>query len=305
MRSERLLVVLKPKFLGDAVMATPVLKALRSEFEDLHVLAPNHIKEMLREDAASDRFLNPEHGVLAGAARLRKMKFQIALIINRSFRSALTAALAGIPQRIGHNTEGRGLLLTSRVPHSPERMEAESYGDLLSVLTLPGDYSRVELTATQQEREAGKRLLRGATIGVQPGASFEEKRIPTAVQAQVINRLHSEGHQVALIGGKDEVHFGQELESQLKQPVVNLIGKTSLRESMGVVASLQTMVGGSTGIMHIAAAVGTRTITVFGPTLPSRWGHPPPHISIRPASTLISDVDPDEILEAIHAGGKS
>lgn len=143
-------------------------------------------------------------------------------------------------------------------------------------------------------------MIGEATVGVQPGASFAAKTLPLEGLAKVVNRLGDGGHRVAMIGGKEERHLGAALQGMAKEPLLNLIGVCTLRQSMGAVAGLRACVGGSTGIMHIAAAVGCPTITVFGPTSASRWGHNyAPHQSVSVASRNIADMDPDVVYEAV------
>jgi ADP-heptose:LPS heptosyltransferase len=285
-------------------MATPVLSVLAQEFDTPVVLAPPAVQDMLREDSRGLKLVAPgsHHGfgqVLAEAKRLKAMKFDIVVLINRSIRSAIIARLAGIPKRVGHVTEHRSFLLTTRVPFSKKQFEASSYGDLVEAMGIPGDFTRPTLTVTDLELKCGHELIAGASIGIQPGASFEAKTMPVDALADVANRLGAGGLRIAMIGGKNEERFGRELQARVQQPMVDLIGKCSLRESMGVCANLKACIGASTGIMHIAAAVGCPTVTVFGPTLSSKWGHNyPPHKSVQIPSGLIADMDPDVVFDA-------
>ena len=304
MRSDKLLIYLKPKFLGDAVMATPALRVLASNYDEPTVLAPPHIQELLKEDSKGLTFLAPfpQEGlgtVLQEAKRLRKMRFDTVLLINRSIRSALIARLARIPHRVGHSTEYRGFLLTVRVPHNPRRFEAASYGDLVEAMGLSADFGHPSLTVTDGELKKGKELAVGSTVGVQPGARFEEKMLPRERLANVVRMIQDSGYKVVLIGGKDEVESAAEFSKLLKKPAVDLVGKCSLRESMGVVAGLRACIGASTGIMHIAAACGCPTVTVFGHTVPSRWGHNyAPHQSVQIRSHEMRDMDPEVVYQA-------
>lgn len=268
-------------------MATPVMRVLAQNFENPVVLASPHIQEMLKEDSKGLEMMapGPQHGlggVLREARRLREMKFDAVVLVNRSIRSAIIARLAGIRIRIGHNTEHRGALLTTRVPFSRLRFEAESYGDLVEAMGIPGDFSRPSLTVTEEELRHGREMALGATVGIQPGASFEAKQMPAGPLAEVVDRLYRDEQEVAMIGGPGEEAAGRNLQKLVQREMIDLIGKCSLRESMGVLANLKTCVGASTGIMHIAAAVGCPTVTVFGETLSSKWGHNyPPHKSIQ------------------------
>jgi heptosyltransferase-2 len=303
-QSEKLLIFLKPTFLGDAVMATPLLNVLAEAFERPVVLASPHIQEMLKEDCGRYEMLapGPQKGIRAmirEARRLREMQFGTVVLVNRSIRSALIAKLARIPTRVGHPTEFRGPLLTMRVPFSPTRFEAASYGDLVEAMGIPGDFTHPTLTITHQELKLGHELAQGATVGVQPGARFADKRLPLEGLAEVVDRLYRDGQRVVLIGGHGEDVSGVELQKKVSQPMLNLIGKCQLRESMGLIANLKACIGASTGIMHIAAAVGCPTVTVFGETLSSKWGHNyPPHKSIQIRSGSMADMNAFEVSEA-------
>jgi len=304
MRSEKLLIWLKPKFLGDAVMATPVLHALAETYDKPHVLAAPHIADMLSNDSAGVEMIISKQPrgfkeVMAEAKRLRAKNFDLVVLVNRSFRSALTAWLARIPVRVGHNTEGRGLLLTKKIAWDLTKFEGDCYGDLCRALGVAGDFSRVSLTPTATEREQGKEALQGADVILQPGASFAEKTMPAKALGKVVDMLHEAGYKVAMIGGPEEHNFGEALKAQTSVPMVDLIGKTSIRDSMGVLANARVAIGASTGIMHIAAAVGCPTVTAFGPTNSKRWGHLyPPHQSIQVPSGLIEDLDPYQVFRA-------
>jgi len=300
-RSEKILVFLKPKFLGDAVMATPLLSALRGAFSKIEILAPAHIQEMLREDARGMSFVNPlavrgVSAVFKQAAALRKRHYDIVLLVNRSVRSAMITRLAGIPVRVGHSTEGRGALLTKRIPFTADKFEAECYGDLARLIGVDGNFSRVHLTVTREEREQGSVALQGAEIGVQPGARFAEKRMPIEPLSAVVRRLQGEGLKVCMVGGSEEKEFAAELQKRVDEPLVDLVGRCSLRESMGAISEVKVCIGASTGIMHIAAALGTPTVTVLGQTDPVRWGHRyGPHQTVKIASGNMEDMDADEV----------
>ncbi|MBC8063407.1 MAG: glycosyltransferase family 9 protein [Chlorobia bacterium] len=295
MRFERSLVVLK-NYLGDSVMASPLVRSVAAISGATDVLGAPVVEQIFRFPNFRARFYDPGNlsklgQLLRMVKRVREGKYEVAFIVNRSFRSALLAKLAGIPKRVGHATEGRGWLLTDRVPYHPTKNEALCYLDLLQ--GAEPDFTKPELFASDEERERGKELLSGATIGIQPGARHEYKQIPIPVWQAVGRRLIDQGGKLAFIGGVEE----RGLLGELQLPGVDLIGRTTLRETIGVVANLELMIGGDTGVMHLAAGAGTPTITVFGPTPSEKWGwfESPHQVIIAPdkdiqrleASTLI------------------
>lgn len=281
LRFERPLVWLKPRFLGDAVMATPLLAALTSNHLTPTVLASPHVRELLSSEPGLDLLESGTlHGfsqTVQGARRLRAQRFDSVFLVNRSFRSALTSMLAGIPIRIGHTTEGRGLLLTHKVAYDEAKLECECYGDLARCVGIDGSFSHPRLTILENERERGRQLLAGAVVGIQPGATAAHKLVSPDVLVSMADRLVAQGLGVALLGAGSEQEAAQAFQDRFSGPMTNLVGKCSLRESMGVIGNLKLLVGGDTGLMHIATALGTPNVAVFGPTPISKWGHKQPH----------------------------
>ncbi len=305
MHSERVIVVLKRKYLGDAVMATPLLAEISRQYQSPTVIAAPHIANMLGPNLATFSAIEPSpaeslRGVLRQARRIRDLKQDVAILVNRSFRSALELRLSGIKRRIGHATEGRAFLLTDAIPHDPTDFEAQSYINLLKPLGIEGVSHKTSLIVTPEESSAGSQLLDGATIGVQPGTTGEWKRMPADKLIAVTRELLNEGYRVALIDGPDEVEFALPLAEEFGDRVVNLVGRTNLRQSIGVVSQLKVMVGGSTGIMHMSAAAGCPTVTVFAyGIVTSRWGYPyAPHVTIQPQPD-ITHMDPHEVSQRV------
>lgn len=296
-RSERILVALKPNYLGDTVCATPLLRRISEEFSQPVVLGSKLARELLKNDSSNliirDQMRSRSPLVLfKSAAELRKERFDVVLIVNRSIRAALMMKVAGIKTRVGIVAEGRGFLLTHRVPHDDDRPEAEAYGDLARAIGLEGSYEKVQLTVDAAEKKRGSELLKGAMIGIHPGASHAVKQIPAKVVAPVLYELHGLGFPLAMFGGKGEELPGTMLQDELQNPALNLIGKCSLRESLGALSQLKLMIGGSSGVMHMAVAAGAPTLGVFGPHNSKRWGHNfAPHQTIQIPSSVMGDLD--------------
>jgi len=109
-------------------------------------------------------------------------------------------------------------------------------------------------------------------VAVQPGARYEAKRLPFDVTAALIRALQAKGESVALFGGSDERTSADQILSQVSD-VEDWVGKLTIRETLGRLSHLRLAVGADTGAMHLAAAVDCPTVTVFGPTESSKWGH--------------------------------
>lgn len=300
---ERSLIVLK-NYLGDTVMASPLVRAVQSQSSATDILGPPISEQILRFPDRKSRFYDPGNlakvsQLLRTAKLVKQGQYDIAFVVNRSFRSALVVRLAGIPMRIGHSTEGRGFLLSHRVPYHKDRNEALSYLDLLRATgqKVPGEFDgKPTLWVSDDERSQGAALLNGATIGIQPGARHDYKQIPIGIWQAIGKELLGRGHRVAFFGGAEERGILGELQFQGE----DLVGRTSLRETIGALSNLSLMIGGDTGVMHLAAAVGTPTITAFGPTPAKKWGwYSEPHTVIQARNKDLKNLEYQEFETAI------
>jgi lipopolysaccharide heptosyltransferase II len=302
---KRVLAILKG-YLGDAVMATPLLESLSHQPDlQVEVLTAAPVITLLEDTFPNVKFIEQgklasPSGLLHQAQTLRPKKFDLALVVNRSFRSALLASLAHIPERVGHSKDLRGWLLTSKLPNDKCRYEAACYLDLGKRAGLPLSDLHPKLIPSECHLGPATTKLAGATIGIQPGASNFEKRLPIPVLAKVVRALQNEGS-VVLLGGPEEKSAGQELEDELSNKPLNLIGALSLKESTAAVSQLKAMLGGDTGLMHIAAATGCPTVTMFGPTVASKWGHHyEPHQVLVSSDMKMTKFDSAEIVAAVR-----
>ncbi len=270
---DNVLVWLKPQYLGDAVMALPLLDELIEASGTVVVRANRAVLSLLADRPVKtlEAVKFTGLGALTQAARqLRSQKLDAAFLVDRNFRSAATLWLSRTPIRVGHATEGRSLLLTHKVPYDLRKSEIACGLDLLSIFLEPDKSRKPILRLVESDRlpEGAPEKLR---IGFQPGARYASKQFPVASLAEVANTLREP---CLLLGGKDEIEAGKTFEAAVKGiPVHNWVGKTSLRESMALLSTLDVFVGSDTGLMHVAAALGVPTITIFGPNPASKWGH--------------------------------
>ncbi len=295
---DRIVLVLK-NYLGDTVMAAPLLDALLGAKKDVTIASSQVVDDLLTSPNRKFGFLPISLGspsdTFATSAALKQGRFDAALVVNRSFRSALAVRLAGIKTRVGHSTEGRGFLLTHSSPYDMNRNETECYLDLARRVGVDERWQRPSLWVSDKERAEGAAMMRGATIVLQPGARHAWKTVPKHVWVKTIQEIQDLGHKVVLIGGPDEVEVGNSLVRIADVTAVDLVGKTSLRQTLGILASARLAMGGDTGVMHLAAGVNCPTLVAFGGVKPvDKWAHdytPHRHVQIQDLMRL----DPDSL----------
>ncbi len=271
-----------PNWIGDAVMATPALAAIRRFFPaaQITVVANPLVAELFTCHPGCDRVIRFDKrtansgisGFWKFCRVLRKERFDAAFLLQNAFEAAAMALLAGVPCRAGYRTDGRGVLLTAGVPAVDKKHglhHVDYYLQMLGQLGIPGNEQRLCLDLTADEKSwAAERLGPGPWVAVNPGASYgaAKRWIPERFAAVADGLVDAYGVRIVLTGGPGEADIGRDIEAAMKSPALNLIGRTSVRELMATLAHCRLAVTNDSGPMHIAAAFGVSIVVVFGPT---------------------------------------
>ena len=269
------------------MLTLPALEALDGRFPEaeITVLSKPWVGGLFAGHPAVDRNIEyrseDAHRGVHGRWRLARAVwrdgFDLAVVFPNSLDAALIPWLARIPRRVGYPTDGRRWLLTHPVPDpspSAGRHQVERY--LHIVRALGGDGAgRLHLPVTRSAREGARRLLRehGITPGdlivaMNPGSIYgSAKRWPAVRFAAVADGLaESSGARIVLIGSEAERKILAQVADRMRRPAVNLGGQSDLATLVGLLERSSLLVSNDTGAMHIAVAVGTPVVAVFGPT---------------------------------------
>lgn len=269
-------------WIGDGVMMTPALGLLRRFYPQAEIVVAANplVAELFIHHPWCDRVMiynkSKQHKGLSGLRRficeVRDEKFDLAVLLQKAFEAALIAFAAGIPLRAGFQTDLRGCLLTHKTALTPriKRLHhSRHYVELLRSLGMNGDADRLklQLTATEEAEVLSRTGLREWLV-LNPGAAYgSAKRWYPDRFAAVGNALSAKlGLAVVIIGGPAEEKIGVDIEGQLTCPSLNLVGKTTVREMMAVIAKSRLVISNDSGPMHIAAAFQIPTVAIFGPT---------------------------------------
>lgn len=282
---ERVL-VRTPNHLGDCVMSLPTINYIREVHAgaEIVVLAPAALADLFRSNPSLDEVIEippgSEHG-LGGVVRTRQLiaerEFDTAYVLAPSFGAAAAIKLAGIKNRIGYVTDGRRLLLTKPLAISTPPGAVHRAEQYLNVLRRGAgaklDFVRPKLFVSDEETLEGMNLLRGFGFkSPEPYAviSFwavaQSRRWGTEKYAQLAAELSLRQElAVVLIGTKEDRHQGEQLKSSIPMAkVINIAGKTSLRELAAVMSRAEIFVGNDSGPAHLAAAVGIPLVVLSG-----------------------------------------
>ena len=210
--------------------------------------------------------------------RIRRAAFDVAVVLHpTSFRNALLPFLARVPIRVGTNVSGRGMLLTASCKDDTSVHEVHRYLRVLRLLNINTSPDFLEFWHTDADREMIQDLLyaEGVSstdrlIALNLGTTWRTKRWDIANYTEVIQQIERlvQDVRIVLTGSSAEQTLADNLPASL--PVINLIGRTSILQLGALLERCEVCLTCDSGPMHIAAAVGTPTIALFGPTDPVR-----------------------------------
>lgn len=296
------ILVRSPNWIGDAVMALPAVAALKELYPkaEITVLAKPWTVPVFENNPAVTEIIEYDSrgahkgfisGKLSLACELKKRGFDMAVLFQNAFEAAFISRLAGIPRRVGYARDLRSLLLTKAIRVTDEIKRQHHIFYYLNIIAELGEGEvkipdSLELAVpvinlNNAELKRADEILASAgidekrlVIGAAPGASFgPAKRWPIERFAEVLNKLNRElGTVPIILGGPDDVESAERLKALVDGECLNLAGKTSLREFMAVTKRLGLFITNDSGPMHIAAALGTPTVALFGSTDPIATG---------------------------------
>jgi len=280
-------------WIGDAVMTIPALRALRGLYPQANITLytkPWALGVFQNFDQV-DRILTIENDgsglrdAVRESRRVAQGNYDLALLFTNSFRSAAVVRLAGIRQRIGYSREGRGILLTDPIKPPAwqnERHQVFYYLKLIEELAkrtgaevafdaIPSDRqvavseSRL-MTARKTLVDAGLDPAK-PTIGFGVGSTNSTaKRWGEEKFARLAYLIVSSGANVVLLGARDEIEISAQVAALATADIIDLTGKTDLAAASALLAEIDLFVSNDMGLAHLAAAVGTKTLVIFGPT---------------------------------------
>lgn len=279
--------VVGPSWVGDMVMAQSLFITLkrRHPAATIGVLAPGWSLPILERMPEVDEAiaLDVKHGEFGwrtrrGVARSLRGRFDHAIVLPRSLKSALVPFLAGIPRRTGFTGEQRYWLLNDRrkldkavLNQTVKRFVALG---LDASTAASGDfetpYPRLSVDSRHQDQlRESLGLGERPAIGMMPGAEYgPAKQWPLDYFRELAESLIARGYTVWVLGGPKDVEAGDVITRELDH-AHNLCGKTRLADAVDLLAACQQVVTNDSGLMHVAAAVGTRIQALYGSSSPT------------------------------------
>ena len=327
------ILLIKPSSFGDIVQSLPVLAALKRTWPDAAVdwaVKPDWA-ELIEGHPLLHRLVLFPRGLpdtIRCGRWLWRQKYELVIDLQGLLRSGLYAVMTGCSARAGFadSREGSSWCYTRRVKVSAGIVHAvDRYLDLVRQLGAgAGETATFPLPEDIRERDWAEKLCERAKIDARekicvlhPAARWKTKRWPTERFARLADQLiHEHGLRVILVGGADQLGTVNEVRRQMKQEALNLGGATSLRQLAALLRRTNLLVTNDSGPMHLAAALGTPVVAIFGPTDPRRVGpYGDGHFVLRKAvdcsrcnrnrcareGACMKAIEVDEVVDAVRA----
>ena len=273
-------------WIGDMVLLTPALRALKHAYPEsrLELLLRPRVADLMETHPYVDACIvdgktdGRYRSLVKLVRQIRDRAFDVAVVLHpTSFRNALLPFLARVPVRVGTSAGGRGMLLTISHKDDTNVHEVRRYLRVLQLLDVDPVSDVLEFWHTDTDRQSIEHLLRregvspqDRLIAINLGTTWTTKRWDVANFAEVIRQIGYLAPEtgIVLTGSFAEESLTEGLSSSLR--TINLVGKTSILQLGALLERCEVCLTCDSGPMHIAAAVGTPTVALFGPTDPVR-----------------------------------
>jgi ADP-heptose:LPS heptosyltransferase len=308
--------------IGDVLLTTPAFRALRKKYPKarIDVLVRSFSKEILDGNKNINKILTFDfpwlglHGKKASwketisfIKHLRKEKYDIAVDFHADPRNILLAAKAA-RYRVGYGIRGFGFLLNKVVPYKTARHQIQHNLDIVRALGANAS-QEMDFIIPASAKNKAKSLLKPAgnakLVGITPATGRKPKYWLNERWAEVADKLIEKYRvKVVLTGGKGDAKDIEEIISNMvhKENIINLSGKTSLKELGAVIRQCKLFLSPDTGPAHIARALNVPLLELFGPENPKQWGYNEPkfrHIKRKE----MKEITPEDVLSAVKQMG--
>ena len=276
------ILILRMGPLGETILTTPVIRALRTRFPNAYIaymVAPDR-EELVSANPHLDEVMTYEICVPKLVYGIMKRSFQMAVVLQPTFRLVLHTFLARIPFRVGFETNCcSGRLLHVAVPNNTAQHETSRYLDVVRGIGIHLDSGEPEMFVEDRAQRWADDLLANhefdtnlPLVGLNPGTGSVSRRWQKERFAKIGNLLHREHNaKIIITGGPREGSLPDELADMMGCSPIVLTSATPMQLG-AVIQRCHLFISNDTGPMHVSTAVKTPTIALFGSSDPSRWG---------------------------------
>lgn len=263
-------------FLGDLILTIPLVESIKRIFPNsyLSLISKPFGKEIFKNNPHLDQLIIFDKRKDSNLKLIKKIykKFDIAISPHRSHRASYTLFLGRVPRRVGFDKSGFSFLYTDTVPH---RFDGTHEIDRnLSLLRVFKEFDEskiaripsIYLTPEEDNYYRKFGLIEKEYVVIAPGSKWKTKRW-TAKGFFEVSRELSKSFNVVFVGSEEDREFVEDIFSLGNLDVINLVGKTNLRESFSLIKHGKVLISNDSSPVHMAVALGTPVVDIYGPTV--------------------------------------
>ena len=316
MENYRKILITRTDRMGDVVLSTPVITSLRNACPDAYIaiLVRPYTEDIVADNPDLDEVIVYDKkgthrnwlSTIRFALQMKKKQFDLAVILHSTNRVHIITRIAGIKQRVGWNRK-MGFLLTDRLPYLKRealKHEIDCNFEMLEYLGIPVVSRKPAVFIPDETRKKVSTLLRGHSIGpadtfvaVHPDASCRSKKWPVERFRDLCIRISLEKRlKCVVVGGPGSEPLGSRISGGMESSIVDLTGKLTVGQTAAVLKQAAVLVSNDSGPVHLATAVGTPVLAIFGRTHrdlgPNVWGPVGEHDTVLQRDVGCGECDP-------------
>ena len=279
------IVIFEPNWIGDVIFTTPIFKAIKKEMGKcfLGCIVPKRCRDVLENNPFIDEIIEfnertTHNSLLKKISFIRKLKakhYETAFILHRSLTRTLICWLSGIKKRVGYAYKKRALFLTDKIPPVDKDSvhKQDYYLQIVQAYGIKINDKNCRIYCSPQDKEWADKLTGGPArkytlIAISPVTNWPPKNWPLESFRELISILISRlKHIKIFITSKEETGILQSINTDASK-IINLAGKTSVAQLAALYEKMDAVISGDSGPLHIAGAVNTKYVGIFGPTDP-------------------------------------
>lgn len=283
--------------LGNFILSSTLQVGIREYFcrQKIFALVHPSIKELADKSPYIDEVIVYQDRSIFGKIKLinqlRQTDFSLAIDLSGTYWTAWLTCLSRAPKRIGFNAvgvkrlgfnlDGSGGLYSCGIPFHHNIHMKEFYDKFSTLLNVPLKDKELNFFLTQEDNRFSAQVLKeleGSIIAIHIGARQKERLWPTEKFSQLIDELLKKNFNVVLLGSIEDIERGNKILSSLKsvsevdKDIISFIGKISLYQLASIISKCNLFIGHDSGPMHLACAVKTKVVALFGPGVVELWG---------------------------------
>lgn len=284
------ILIVNVNWLGDTLFVTPFIRAVREKYSKAYIAILTHPRcyEILEGNPNIDEIIiydekKQHRNILRRfsiVSYLRSKRFDAAFILRKSLSRTLLLLFSKIPIRAGYKSKRVGFLLNRKVDTPDKELhKVEYFLNLAKALGIEAKNKNYEISISDDDMEKGKKILEPAGIkdkgfiALNAGGNWNPKRWPAENFAKLGDKIFERLNiPIVLTGGENDIALAENIAGLMKHKPFILCGKTDLKTLGAIFKKAMCVISNDSGPMHLAVAVGTKVVAIFGPTSPELTG---------------------------------